>query len=331
MGSYEVKVTNQAGSISCDFEGAKAYLKEQLSAYNGMVFTEDTKKSAKETVAGLRKQKQALAARVKEVKEEYMAPFERFNEMAQELYLLYDEPINFINGQVEGFERRRIEEKKELIRETYGELMVGMEDVLPLERIYDRKWENATTTPKAIRAAMMERKEAAKQAMATIREMGSDVEEAAVAMYRETYDLQKCILFISNHEKQKKEILAREQERVRREEEERIRREEREKLEAERRAAEELQRVRERAEAERQEAFAAAEKVAAEASAALAEVDARVERAREQAAQETIERFIPEEGDGEEDLYEYRILLGKDAKETLEAYMDSVGIEWEMM
>lgn len=325
-----MKVVQKAGSISCDFEGAKAYLKEQLSAYNGMVFTEDTKKSAKETVADLRKQKKALAERVKEVRQEYMAPFDRFNAMAQELYLLYDEPINFINGQVEGFEKRRIEEKRAMIREAYGELMAGMEDVLPLERIYDKKWENATTTQKAIRAAMMERKEAAKQAIATIREMGSDVEEAAMAMYLETYDVQKCILFITNHEKQKQEILAREQERVRREEVERIRREEREKLEAERRAAEELQRVRERAEAEVQEAIADAEKVAAEANAALAEVGARVERAREEAAQETIERFIPE-GDGEEDLYEYRISLSKDAKDKLETYMDSVGIEWEMM
>lgn len=330
MGSYEVKVVQKAGSISCDFEGAKAYLKEQLSAYNGMVFTEDTKKSAKETVADLRKQKKALAERVKEVKEEYMAPFDRFNAMAQELYLLYDEPINFINGQVEGFEKRRVEEKRALIREAYGELMVGMEDVLPLERIYDKKWENATTTQKAIRAAMMERKDAAKQAIATIREMGSDVEEAAMAMYLETYDVQKCILYITNHEKQKQEILAREQERIRREEEERIRREEREKLEAERRAAEELQRVRERAEAEVQEAIADAEKVAAEANAAIAEVGAMVERAREEAAQETIDRFIPD-GGGEEDLYEYRMSLSKDAKDKLETYMDSVGIEWEMM
>lgn len=330
MGSYEVKVVQKAGSISCDFEGAKAYLKEQLSAYNGMVFTEDTKKSAKETVADLRKQKKALAERVKEVKEEYMAPFDRFNAMAQELYLLYDEPISFINGQVEGFEKRRVEEKRALIREAYGELMVGMEDVLPLERIYDKKWENATTTQKAIRAAMMERKDAAKQAIATIREMGSDVEEAAMAMYLETYDVQKCILYITNHEKQKQEILAREQERIRREEEERIRREEREKLEAERRAAEELQRVRERAEAEVQEAIADAEKVAAEANAAIAEVGAMVERAREEAAQETIDRFIPD-GGGEEDLYEYRMSLSKDAKDKLETYMDSVGIEWEMM
>ncbi|MCM1191991.1 MAG: DUF1351 domain-containing protein [Butyrivibrio sp.] len=330
MGNYEVKVIPTAGSVTCDFEGAKAYLKEQLSIYGGMVFTEDTKKAAKETVAELRKQKKAFSDRVKEVRNEYMRPFEQFSAQAQELYLLYDEPISFISGQVEEFEKKRIEEKKVLIRETYAELMTGMEEVLPLERIYNPKWENATTTQKAIRAELMERKEAAKQAIATIKEMGSDVEDIALQMYKDTYDLQKCILYITGHEKQKQEILAREQERIRREEEERIRREEREKLEAERRAEDELRRVREQAEAEKQEAIAAAEEQKEAAiNAALAAIDA-IEQAKAEAAQEVIESFIPD-SDGEENLYEYRISLTADGKEKLETYMDSVGIEWELI
>lgn len=331
MGNYEVKVTQQAGSIVCDFEGAKAYLKEQLAIYNGMVFTEETKKSAKETVAELRKQKKAFSDRVKEIEKEYMKPFELFSDQARELYMLYDEPISFINGQIDVFEKKRIEEKKVLIQDTYTEFMVGMEDMLPLERIYNPKWENATTTLKAIRAEMMERKEAARQAVATIKEMGSEVEDTALAMYRETYDIQKCILFITNHEKQKQEILAREQERIRREEEERIRREEREKLEAERRAEEELRRVREQAEAEKQKAIAdAEEQKEAEMSAALQNLDNVVEQAKAEAAQAAIDRFIPD-SEGDETLYEYRISLSADAKEKLEMYMDSVGIEWEMM
>lgn len=320
METYEVKVTQQAGSIACDFEGAKAYLKEQLAIYSGMVFTEDTKKSAKETVAELRKQKKAFSDRVSEVKKEYMIPFEQFSSQAQELYMLYDEPIGFINAQIEDFEKKRVEEKKELIRGWYEELIADMEDMLPLDRIYNPKWENATTSQKAIRGEMMERKEAAKQAIATIKGMGSDVEDTALAMYRETYDIQKCILFITNHEKQKQEILAREQERIRREEEERIRREEREKLVAERKAAEELQRVREQAEAEKQEIISAAQE----------RITAEVETAREEAAKEVIDSFIPDQ-EGEENLYEYRVSLTPDAKEKLERYMDSVGIEWEMI
>ena len=40
--------------------------------------------------------------------------------------------------------------------------------------------------------------------------------------------------------------------------------------------------------------------------------------------------FIPDT-EGDTELYEYRISLSSDAKEKLEMYMDSVGIEWEMI
>jgi hypothetical protein len=55
-----------------------------------------------------------------------------------------------------------------------------------------------------------------------------------------------------------------------------------------------------------------------------------VEQAKAEAAQEVIDSMIPDDGD-ETELYEYRISLSADAKEKLEMYMDSVGIEWEMM
>ena len=99
--------------------------------------------------------------------------------------------------------------------------------------------------------------------------------------------------------------MSREQERLRQEEQERIRREERAKLEAEQRAIEAERRAQE-------------------------EKEAAIESAREEAAQEVIDGLIPDM-DGETSLYEYRISLSEDAKKKLEMYMDSVGIEWELM
>lgn len=309
MENYEVSVTQQAGVINCDFDAARAYLNNRLAEYRGIIFTEDTKKSAKETVASLRKEQKIFSDRVKEVKKEYMAPLETFLDQARELAGMYDEPINFINGQVADFERKRVEEKKQIIRQLYEECICDMADFLPLEKIYNSKWENATTNQKAIRAELMTRKEDAKKAIAAIKEMHSEVEEIALNMYKESFDLTKSILYINQHEKQKAEILAREQERIRREEEERIRREEREKIEAERRAQEEKEAVLRQAEEE---------KIAA------------VEAAKAEAAQEVIDSLIPD-AVGETSLYEYRMSLTEDQKEKLEMYLDSVGIEWEMM
>lgn len=317
MESYEVQVQQQAGEISCDFNAAKAYLNERLEEYRNVVFTEDSKKEAKATVASLRKEKKAFTDRVKEVRNEYMKPLEEFAARAKVLADMYDQPINFINDQVTAFEQHRIEEKKEQIKELYLECMGDMQEELPLNKIYNSKWENATTNPTQIRREMMDRKESVKQGLDAIRQMHSDVEEKAIAMFLASFDLTKTILYINQYEQQQKEIIAREQERIRREEEERIRQEERAKLEAERRERESL----ERAEREKQEALAAAE----------AEKQVAVELAKEEAAQEVIDAMIPQDLEGESNLYEYRFALTAEAKEKLEMYLTSVGIDWELI
>ena len=306
MENNNVVITQQGTVINCDFESAKAYLKGRLDQYRGVLFTEDMKKDAKQTVADLRKEKKELIDRVKDVKKEYMRPFDEFNAQAQELIEMYDEPIDFINEQVADYERKRIEEKKVLIQELYDEF-VGCDEVmkeyLPLAKIYNPKWENATTTRKAILTEMDDYVNKTKEAIQSIKAMNSDVEEIALNMYKETLDTTKCILYINNHERQKAEILAREQERIRREEEERIRREEREKMEAERKAQEEKEAILRRAEEEKQMAVA-------------------------EAQQEVVDSLIPNL-EGESSLYEYRMSLTEDAKAKLEMYLDSIGIEWE--
>ena len=47
----EIIITQNNGQIEENFTEAKAYLKEQLDVFKGVVFTKDTKKDAKETIA----------------------------------------------------------------------------------------------------------------------------------------------------------------------------------------------------------------------------------------------------------------------------------------
>lgn len=316
MENKEVKVIATAGQVVCDFNSAKQYLQERLEQYQNVVFTEDSKKEAKGVVADLRKEKKAFSDRIKEAKAEYMKPFEAFAAQAIELIEMYDAPINYINGQVAEFERKRMEEKRERIKQLYVECIGDMQDKLPLTKIYNAKWENSTTNPTQIRREMMEYKEKVKSGLDAIKQMHSDAENKAVAMFLESYDLTRAILYINQYEQQQKEILAREQERIRREEEERIRKEEREKMEAERREQE----AREQAEAEKQAALERAE----------AEKQEAVEQAKAEAAQDVVDSLTPDL-EGDTNLYEYRMSLTADAKEKLEMYLDSVGIDWEII
>lgn len=302
-------IKQTTGTISYDFDSAKARISERLEEYRGAVFTEESKTIAKKEVANLRKEKAAFSDRVKEVKSEYMKPYFEFEAKAKELIALYDEPINLINGQVQEFEERRKEEKRKLIEIAYKDEISDLCSVIPLSKIYNQKWENATFKEKDIRAEMHDIYIKADESLNAIRSMQSPDEEEAVNIYLNTFDAMRAISFINERAKVRADAVERERQRKIQEEQERIRMEERERLLAEQRAEEEKKREIERLKQEAEEAK---------------------KKAVEEAKQEVIEDFIPEFS-GEANLYEYRISLTADAKEKLEMFMDSIGIEWEMI
>lgn len=320
MTEVRAVITQQEGTVSCNFEEVKGYIRERLKEYDGAVFTEESKGYAKKELAKLRADKKELNDNLREAKKKYMAPWDAFEPKVKELINLFDEPITLIDGQVKAFEEDRVVKKKALIEAIYTELVGDLSDIIPLERIYNPKWENATTKEKAIREEVLAQATAARIALDTIRGMRSDAESKALDVYKQTLSLSIAISCINAYEAQKAEILRKEQERQREEELERIRREEREKLEAERKVLEER-------EAQRR---AAEEALEAQRRQLEEEKQAAVEQARETGAQEVIENLTP---DTEEDtqLYEYRVALSKKGKEAFEMYLDSVGIDWEMI
>lgn len=280
MTEVRAVITQQEGTVSCNFEEVEAYIKDLLKEYDGAIFTEESKGYAKKELAKLRAEKKELNDNLRDAKKKYMAPWDTFEPNVKELINLFDEPITLIDGQVKAFEEDRIAQKKALIEAIYTELVGDLADIIPLERIYNPKWENATTKEKAIREEVLAQATAARIALDTIRGMRSDAESKALDVYKQTLSLPEAISCINAYEAQKAEILRKEQERQRRQ------------LEAEKQAA--------------------------------------VEHARETGAQEVIESLTP---DTEEDtqLYEYRVALSKKGKEAFEMYLDSVGIDWEMI
>ena len=320
MEEVRAVIVQQEGTVSCNFEEVEGYIKERLKEYDGAIFTEESKGYAKKELAKLRAEKKELNDNLRDAKKKYMAPWDAFEPKAKELINLFDEPITLIDGQVKAFEEDRIAQKKALIEAIYTELVGDLADIIPLERIYNPKWENATMKEKAIREEVLAQATAARIALDTIHGMHSDAETKALDVFKQTLSLPEAISYINAYEAQKAEILRKEQERKREEELERIRREEREKLEAERKVLEER-------EAQRR---AAEEALEAQRRQLEEEKQAAVEQARETGAQEVIENLTP---DTEEDtqLYEYRVALSKKGKEAFEMYLDSVGIDWEMI
>ena len=73
---FEVAQTN--GIIKVNFEELEKGLKEKLSEYEGAVFTEESKTTAKGELANLRKLRKEIEDSRKQVKAEWMKPYDAF-------------------------------------------------------------------------------------------------------------------------------------------------------------------------------------------------------------------------------------------------------------
>lgn len=211
----EVQIERINGAIIFNFEDIKEALAAELELYKNLVFTEETKTDAKKTVAELRKLKKQINDKRIEVKKLYMQPYTDFEAKVKELDKLINEPITFISEQIDAFEQKRIEEKRELINEIYLEAVSDREDIAgyaELNRVYDSKLENASTSKKSIQEAITNYLDGVTNDIAAIKSMESEYEVKALMKYKETGILSDALLTIRQWEKQKEEILKAEEE-----------------------------------------------------------------------------------------------------------------------
>ena len=206
----ELITKEQTGEISFNFEEIKEDLKGQMSFYSSLVFTEDQKPRAKKDLAELRKLKKSIDEKKKEVKNAYMKPYMDFESKIKELMSLIDEPIALIDKQVKEFDLKQKEEKKEKIAELFFEIFSDMD--IALNNIYKNEWDNVSYSLTKIRNDMEEKKNAIERDMAVLNSFNSDVVADAKTKYLSCLNLAECIEYINNYEKQKTEILKREEE-----------------------------------------------------------------------------------------------------------------------
>jgi hypothetical protein len=221
MDELTLRVNQNPGTIELNFDELNEQMDKILAEYKGAVFTDESMDIAKAERASLRKLKKDVDHARIAAKKEWMKPLDDFESQMKKLSAKVDKPINLIDGQIKDYEAKRREEKKKAITAVYEELVGNMREYLPLSRIYDPKWENVSTTMKFIRESITESVENAAGAVRTISEMQSDAAEEALKIYKNTLDITKAVAYINNYERQKAEIMRREEERRRQEEERR--------------------------------------------------------------------------------------------------------------
>ncbi len=191
-----VEVKKNIGTIEDNLDVVEASIRHKLVEYTQVVITKDSIQDGKELLADIRKEKKSLDDERKAIKKAWMKPYETFEARAKKIIDLYDEPVKLIHSQLEAYEEDRKAAKRNDIKKIYEFVVKENEqlaDWLPLDKIYDTKWENATCKDKTIREAMEMTFSQIKVSISTIQSMQSAWEEDALNVLKDTGSLQLAI------------------------------------------------------------------------------------------------------------------------------------------
>lgn len=220
MNDISVVVNQEVGKVTWNFEEIKKSLEDSVAIYQGMVYTDDTIKTAKTDVAELRALAKAIEDRRKEVKEKCLEPYNIIEKQAKELVALVNKPIEAINIRVQDYESRR----KEAVRAKIDAYWKQKCAVLPESiwdaahsKIYDSRWENATATQKSWKEGIDNGVAEIQGAIETIKSFNSEFEEDMLNSFYADLSLQNAIQKMNSLKAQKERILEMERQRQERE------------------------------------------------------------------------------------------------------------------
>lgn len=192
--------------IDFNYEALKSELADKLKYYNGLVVTEDSIRDAKGDKAALNKLKTALDDRRKDIKREYLRPFEEFEGKVKELVGMIDAPVQAIDGQIKAFDEQKKAEKKTEIETFYTENAGDVAAILPLEKVWDNRWLNTTYKITDIQQEITGRISKVRNDIGIIKGMRLDCEAQVMDTYLRTLDMSAALAEKTRLEDQKRRM-----------------------------------------------------------------------------------------------------------------------------
>lgn len=148
----QVKPYTMPEALEFNYEEIKAELTEKIHFYKTVVYTDEQIKDAKNDRANLNRLKKALNDERIRRQKEYMQPFDEFKKKIDEIIAIIDEPAAIIDQRVKDYELQKQEEKKSAVKELFDSL--EFPEFVTLEKVFDAKWLNASTSMASIKASL---------------------------------------------------------------------------------------------------------------------------------------------------------------------------------
>lgn len=190
-------------AIKFNYKELKEGLKQSLAKYQKIVYTKETIKEAEDDRAKLNNLKKSLNAEKVRIKNDFMVPYNDFEAQIKELLGLIEEPRTKIDEQIKAFEKIEKNSKKEEITTIYKKNIGNYEKLIPLEKIYDSRWENKTYKLTDIEKEIKDIVSKANNDIAVIESLKSEFIFQIKDTYFNTLDLGKALIEKERLETQK--------------------------------------------------------------------------------------------------------------------------------
>ena len=193
MQIYNPTESGYVTEIKWNYDEIKAEVAAQTEHYATAVYTDDLIKAAKADRAKLNKFVKAIKDRRTEVRKKLLAPDEEFGRQVDEIVGIVQKAISNIDTQVKDYEQRLRDEKTQKIRDVYEEMIGGIRDVLPFEKVFQPEWANSTFSISKAKDLIFRTINAVHDGLDIIDRSDSPYAGDMKKVFLETYDIGKAM------------------------------------------------------------------------------------------------------------------------------------------
>ena len=151
----EIVITNETNAIAVykvNYEQVKDYLATELKKYDNLLVTEEYMSMAKKSRAELNVMKKDLQARLSEVRNAQLKPYNDLKaNYTDALEKMIDEQLVRIDSAIKEIEQKKAEQKQKEITEYFNQINAQAELNIEIRQVFNPKWTNQTYTMSKIK------------------------------------------------------------------------------------------------------------------------------------------------------------------------------------
>ena len=151
----EIVITNETNAIAVykvNYEDVKNYLATELKKYENILVTEEYMSMAKKSRAELNAMKKDLQARLSEVRNAQLKPYNDLKaNYTDALEKMIDEQLVKIDNAIKEIEKKKAEQKEKEIIEYFNTINAQAELNIEIRQLFNPKWTNQTYTMSKIK------------------------------------------------------------------------------------------------------------------------------------------------------------------------------------